>query len=96
MNESANATARNTAADVKEASSEIAGTAKRAMSSARDSIADSYNVAKDAVTDAQAAVIDKGTAAAKATGRYVQQYPWAAVGAAATIGVLIGMLFRRR
>jgi ElaB/YqjD/DUF883 family membrane-anchored ribosome-binding protein len=96
MSESASSTIRNTAADAKEASNELAGTVKRTLSGARESIADSYNVAKDAVTDAQAAVVDKGTAAAKATGRYVQEYPWAAVGAAATIGVLIGMMLGRR
>ena len=96
MSESPSASIRNTAADAKEASNELTGTVKRTLNGARESIADSYNVAKDAVTDAQAAVVDKGTAAAKATGRYVQEYPWAAVGAAATIGVLIGMMLGRR
>ena len=82
--------------DVKESASEAASAVKRTLSGARESIEDSYHVAKEAVAGAQAAVVDKGAAAAKATGRYVREYPWAAVGAATAIGVVIGMLVRRR
>jgi ElaB/YqjD/DUF883 family membrane-anchored ribosome-binding protein len=46
--------------------------------------------------DAQTAAIDKGTVAVKAAGRYVDENPWVAVGAAAAIGIVLGMLVRRR
>jgi len=81
---------------VKEPASEAAGAVKRTLSGARESMEDSYHVVKEAVVGAQAAVVDKGAAAAKATGRYVREYPWAAVGAAAAIGVVLGMLVSRR
>jgi ElaB/YqjD/DUF883 family membrane-anchored ribosome-binding protein len=81
---------------VKESASDAAGVVKRTLSGARESIEDSYHIAREAVAGAQVAVVDKGAAAAKAAGRYVREYPWAAVGAAAVIGVVLGMLVRRR
>ena len=88
--------ARGIVAGVKDVAGEIAAEANQKLGTARDSIQSSYRAAKETVADAQAAVVDKGTVAAKATGRYVNENPWIAVGAAATIGIAIGMLVRRR
>jgi len=73
----------------------VSGTSQTA-GAARDSIRDAYGAAKETVMDAQTAAIDKGTVAVKAAGRYVDENPWVAVGAAAAIGIVLGMLVRRR
>jgi ElaB/YqjD/DUF883 family membrane-anchored ribosome-binding protein len=83
-------------AGTKDLANELATGASQKLGAARESIQDSYRAAKETVADVQAAVVDKGTVAAKATGRYVNENPWIAVGAAAAIGIAIGMLLRRR
>ena len=83
-------------AGVKGLASEVAAEASQKLAGARDSIQSSYRAAKETVADAQAAAVDKGTVAAKATGRYVNENPWIAVGAAVTIGIAVGLLIRRR
>jgi ElaB/YqjD/DUF883 family membrane-anchored ribosome-binding protein len=46
--------------------------------------------------DAQAAALRQSKAAARATDDYVHDHPWRAIGAAAGVGVLIGLLIARR
>ena len=75
---------------------EVAAEANQKVSAARDSIQASYRAAKETAADVRAAVVDKGAVTAKATGRYVTENPWIAVGAAAAIGIAVGMLLRRR
>jgi len=57
---------------------------------------ESLGVAKARMAQAQAALLDKTKAAAKATDVYVHENPWQAVGAAAGVGFLIGLLIARR
>jgi ElaB/YqjD/DUF883 family membrane-anchored ribosome-binding protein len=76
--------------------SKVVSGASQTAGAARDSIRDAYGAAKETVMDAQTAAIDKGTVAVKAAGRYVDENPWVAVGAAAAIGIVLGMLVRRR
>lgn len=52
--------------------------------------------AKDAMQDAQSAVVEKGKAAAKATDDYVHDNPWKAVGIAAGVGFVLGLLIGKR
>lgn len=52
--------------------------------------------AKEAVQDAQFAVVERGKAAARATDDYVHDHPWRAVGIAAGVGFLVGLLLGRR
>jgi len=80
----------------KEVVSSLASDASQKVAAARDSIQSSYQTAKETAADVQAAAVEKGTAAAQATGRYVKDNPWIAVGAAAAIGLAIGLLSRRR
>lgn len=54
-----------------------------------------HNV-RDQLTDAETAVMNRGRDAAKATDHYVHEHPWQAIGVAACIGALIGMLIARR
>jgi ElaB/YqjD/DUF883 family membrane-anchored ribosome-binding protein len=57
---------------------------------------ESLRVAKDKMAEAQAALLVKTRAAAKATDVYVHENPWRAVGAAAGVGLVIGLLIGRR
>ena len=63
---------------------------------ARERIQESLRVAKDKLSRAEEAVIDKTKAAARATDDYVHDHPWGAVGIAAAVGLVIGMLISRR
>jgi ElaB/YqjD/DUF883 family membrane-anchored ribosome-binding protein len=57
---------------------------------------DSLAVAKAKITDAQEALVEKTKAAARVTDDYVHENPWRAVGAAAAVGLVIGLLIGRR
>ena len=63
---------------------------------ARERIQESLRMAKDKLARAEEAVIDKTKAAARATDDYVHDHPWGAVGIAAAVGLVIGMLISRR
>jgi ElaB/YqjD/DUF883 family membrane-anchored ribosome-binding protein len=63
---------------------------------ARERIQESLRVAKDKLARVEEAVIDKTKAAARATDDYVHDHPWGAVGIAAAVGLVIGMLISRR
>ena len=51
---------------------------------------------RDRMHDAQAAALRQSKAAARATDDYVHDHPWRAIGAAAAVGVLVGLLIGRR
>jgi ElaB/YqjD/DUF883 family membrane-anchored ribosome-binding protein len=51
--------------------------------------------AKEKAQDLQDAVVTKSKAAARATDDYVHDHPWQAVGVAAGVGLLIGLLLNR-
>lgn len=57
---------------------------------------DSIKLAKARMAEAQTAVLEKTRAAAKATDVYVHDNPWQAIGAAAAVGLAIGVLIGRR
>lgn len=52
--------------------------------------------AKDKIEDLHEDLVEKGREAVKATDDYVQENPWKAVGIAAGIGLVIGLLVSRR
>lgn len=56
----------------------------------------SLAVAKEKMADAQEALVEKTKVAAKVTDEYVHDNPWQAVGIAAGIGLVIGLLIGRR
>lgn len=51
--------------------------------------------AKEKASDVQVVVVEKSKLAARATDDYVHDHPWQAVGIAAGIGVVIGLLLNR-
>jgi ElaB/YqjD/DUF883 family membrane-anchored ribosome-binding protein len=63
---------------------------------ARERIQESMRVAKDKLARAEEAMVDKTKAAARATDDYVHDHPWGAVGIAAAVGLVMGMLISRR
>ena len=57
---------------------------------------ESLKVAKARMADAQAELLVRTKAAARATDVYVHENPWQAIGVAAGVGVVIGLLIGRR
>lgn len=62
----------------------------------RERLQDHMHKAKDRLADTKEIVVDKTKEAAKATDEYVHDNPWRAVGIAAGVGLIIGMLIGRR
>lgn len=52
--------------------------------------------AKSKLQGAQARMADKAKEAAECTDRYVHDHPWQAIGVAAAVGALVGMLIARK
>jgi len=52
--------------------------------------------ARARLADAEAALVTKTRAAARATDAYVHESPWTAVGVAAGVGLLVGLILGRR
>ena len=73
-----------------------ASTAGEKVVAAREKVQSSLDRAKVKLAEVEDVIIDSGKQAARATDEYVRENPWRAVGIAAGIGVLIGMLISRR
>ncbi|MBU6491462.1 MAG: DUF883 domain-containing protein [Burkholderiales bacterium] len=52
--------------------------------------------AKEKASDVQVVVVEKSKQAARATDDYVHDHPWQAVGIAAGVGLLLGLLINRK
>lgn len=65
------------------------------VSAARERIQDSLATAKARMADTQKAMLEKTRQAARATDDYVHENPWRAVGIAAGVGLVVGMLISR-
>lgn len=82
--------------DAEEILRATAGVAGDKMAELRDRVGVRLRDAKVQLADAEAALIDKTKAAARATDDYVNENPWQAVGIAAGIGLLLGVIIGRR
>ena len=58
----------------------------------RASVEANLSAAKQRVRELQGAAVEKTTAAARATDAYVHDNAWAAIGIAAAVGLLVGIL----
>ncbi|MDD5384809.1 MAG: DUF883 family protein [Gallionella sp.] len=82
-------------ADAEELLRATAGQAGEKVSAARERIQENLAAAKQRLAAAQDAVAAKTKQAAKVTDEYVHENPWKAVGIAAGVGLVIGMLISR-
>ena len=82
-------------ADAEELLRATAGQAGEKVSAARERIQENLAAAKVRLAAAQEAVAVKTKQAAKVTDEYVHENPWKAVGIAAGVGLIVGMLISR-
>ncbi|OGA39181.1 MAG: hypothetical protein A3G24_18865 [Betaproteobacteria bacterium RIFCSPLOWO2_12_FULL_62_13] len=83
-------------ADAEELLRATASQAGEKAAVAREKIQESLSRAKVKLAEAEDIVIDKTEQAARVTDAYVHENPWRAVGIAAGIGLIIGLLIGRR
>jgi ElaB/YqjD/DUF883 family membrane-anchored ribosome-binding protein len=83
-------------ADAEEILRATAGVAGEKMADLRERVGERLRDAKLRIADAEAALVDTTKAAARATDDYVNENPWRAVGIAAGVGLLLGIIIGRR
>ena len=83
-------------ADAEELLRATASQAGEKVAVAREKVQESLRRAKVKLAEAEEILIDKGKQAARVTDEYVHDNPWSAVGIAAGIGFMIGLLIGRR
>jgi len=66
------------------------------VAAARARVEESIRTTKDRLADLQGDVTERARAAARATDQIVHDNPWKAVGIAAAVGFLLGLLVHRR
>ena len=66
------------------------------IASMRARIQERLQAARVRLADAEAILIDKTRAAARATDAYVHESPWTAIGVAAGVGLVLGVILGRR
>src|SRR5688572_21031292 len=81
-------------ADVEELIRATANQTGEALAAARVKAQESLGIAKSKLAAAQATVGNKTSEAAYAADDYVRANPWQAIGIAAAVGVLLGLLMR--
>lgn len=82
--------------DAEEILRATAGVAGEKMIDLRERIGERLRDAKIRIADAEEALVDRTKAAARATDDYVNDNPWRAVGIAAGVGLLLGIIIGRR
>lgn len=87
---------RNVVTDVEELLKATAGQTGGQLSTARDRVAESLRQMRMELESAERAAIAKAKHAAAEVDHYAHENPWQAVGIAAGIGLLIGVVIARR
>ena len=83
-------------ADTQELLNATAGQAGEKIHAARARAEESLRSARARLTELGEAGVEKAKAAAKATDTYVHENPWQAIGIAAAVGLVAGLLMSRR
>jgi ElaB/YqjD/DUF883 family membrane-anchored ribosome-binding protein len=83
-------------ADAEELLRATASQAGEGAAVARARIQENLQVVKGRLVSAEEALIERTRDAAKDADRYVHDNPWQAVGVAACVGAIVGMLIARR
>jgi ElaB/YqjD/DUF883 family membrane-anchored ribosome-binding protein len=87
---------RNLVADAEELLKATASQAGEKIGVARQKIEQSLIEGKKALADAEKTVLKKSKEAAEIADDYVRENPWSAVGIAAGVGLVLGLLIRSR
>jgi ElaB/YqjD/DUF883 family membrane-anchored ribosome-binding protein len=82
--------------DVETLLEEAAGATGERAEALRARASEALDLARQRLNDAQTAVANHTRAAARATDDFVHEHPWGAIGAAAGVGFLVGLLVSRR
>lgn len=82
--------------DAEELLRATANQAGEGAAAVRARIQENLLTVKESLGDAEAAVIERTRQAAKVADQYVHDNPWKAIGIAAGVGALVGMLIARR
>ena len=82
--------------DAEELLRATASQAGEKVSAARERIQASLASAKVKLNEAERVAVERAKEAAKQTDEYVHEHPWRAVGIAAGVGLLLGLLIGRR
>ncbi|MEO7726085.1 MAG: YqjD family protein [Burkholderiales bacterium] len=87
---------RTVVADAEELLRATASQAGEKVAAARERIQDSLHTAKVKLAEAEDVIVQRSKQAARVTDDYVHENPWQAVGAAAGVGLVVGLLIGRR
>jgi ElaB/YqjD/DUF883 family membrane-anchored ribosome-binding protein len=87
---------RTVISDAEEVLKVTAGQATAGAAELRVRMQERLQQAKHRLQDLQDSAVERARAAGHAADDYVHEHPWRAVGAAAGIGIIIGMLIGRR
>ena len=82
--------------DAEELLKSTASYSEESVNAARSRFKDTLDQFKGRVSDAQEMAVGKWNQATQATDGYVHENPWRVVGAAAVVGLVIGVLMHRR
>jgi len=82
--------------DMEELLRATASQAGEKVSALREKMQENLHRAKVKLAEAEDVLIDKSKQAARVTDEYVHDHPWRAVGIAAGVGLLVGLLIGRR
>jgi ElaB/YqjD/DUF883 family membrane-anchored ribosome-binding protein len=87
---------RNLVADVEDLVKKVANVDDAEIAQIRDKVEETLAKAKTTAGEGVAAVRARAGEATEATDEYVRENPWAAIGIAAAIGIVIGFVAGRR
>jgi ElaB/YqjD/DUF883 family membrane-anchored ribosome-binding protein len=87
---------RSVVADAEAVLQETASVAGEKMGELRTRLRERLVNARHKLAEAEEMAVEKARAAARATDDYVHEHPWKAVGAAAGVGLILGLLIGRR
>jgi len=87
---------RRVIADAEDLLAATAGESSGKLADLRERVKDHLRVARDKLADAEAIVRERARRAAELTDDYVHDNPWSSIGAAAALGLLVGVLIGSR
>ena len=82
--------------DAEELLRATASQAGEKLSATREKVQDSVHQARVKLAEVEDVIVDHGKEAARAVDDYVHDHPWRAVGIAAGVALVIGLLLSRR